>query len=79
MVYAQDGGWGEAKSGSGVPTAVIAFAHDVGLRFVDERSNRITRWTDVPDRGGHFAALEEPDTLIQDVREFLRPLRGTAD
>jgi epoxide hydrolase len=32
------------------------------------------RWTDV-DRGGHFAALEEPDLLIADVREFFRSLR----
>jgi CheY-like chemotaxis protein len=34
----------------------------------------VDRWTDV-DRGGHFAALEEPGTLVEDVREFFRPLR----
>ena len=27
-------------------------------------------------RGGHFAALEEPELLAQDIREFFRPLRG---
>ncbi len=27
------------------------------------------------DRGGHFAAMEEPDLLISDVRTFFRPLR----
>jgi pimeloyl-ACP methyl ester carboxylesterase len=27
------------------------------------------------DRGGHFAALEEPDLLVQDVQEFFRNLR----
>ena len=27
-------------------------------------------------RGGHFAALEEPDLLAEDVRAFFRPLRG---
>jgi len=27
-------------------------------------------------RGGHFAAMEEPDALAQEVREFFRPLRG---
>jgi hypothetical protein len=32
------------------------------------------RWTDV-DRGGHFAALEEPELLVTDVREFFRTLR----
>jgi pimeloyl-ACP methyl ester carboxylesterase len=32
------------------------------------------RWTDV-DHGGHFAALEEPDLLLADVREFFRGYR----
>ena len=32
------------------------------------------RWTDV-DRGSHFAALEEPEPLTADVREFFRDLR----
>jgi microsomal epoxide hydrolase len=27
-------------------------------------------------RGGHFNALEEPDLLVQDIRDFFRPLRG---
>jgi pimeloyl-ACP methyl ester carboxylesterase len=27
------------------------------------------------DRGGHFAAMEAPDLLVGDVREFFRPLR----
>ena len=26
-------------------------------------------------RGGHFAAMEEPDLLVGDVRSFFRPLR----
>jgi len=27
-------------------------------------------------RGGHFAALEQPDALANEVREFFRPLRS---
>jgi microsomal epoxide hydrolase len=27
-------------------------------------------------RGGHFAALEQPDALAQEVRAFFRPLRN---
>jgi pimeloyl-ACP methyl ester carboxylesterase len=27
------------------------------------------------DRGGHFAALEEPDLFVDDVRAFFRQLR----
>lgn len=72
--YAQQE-WGEEPQRSGVPTAVICFAHDIGIRRLVEDAHAIVRWTDVPDRGGHFAALEEPEALVADVREFLRPLR----
>ncbi len=34
----------------------------------------IRRWTRMP-RGGHFAAMEEPELLVEDVRAFFRPLR----
>ncbi len=73
--YAQNDSWGAEPASSGVPTAAIQFAHDVGIRRLAEQENTIVRWTDVSDRGGHFAALEEPTTLVADVREFLRPLR----
>ncbi|MFB2583097.1 epoxide hydrolase family protein [Herbiconiux sp. P15] len=73
--YAQNEGWGEAPADSGVPTAAIQFAHDIGIRQVAERANTIVRWTDVEDRGGHFAALEEPEMLVADLREFFRSLR----
>ncbi|MEU1204464.1 epoxide hydrolase family protein [Nocardia sp. NPDC005825] len=72
--YAQTGEWGAPAANSGVPTGVIAFAHDVCIRRYCEPSNTITRWVDV-DRGGHFAALEEPEILIGDIREFFRDLR----
>jgi len=73
--YAQEGGWGGPKEDSGVPTGVIVFAHDVGIRRYAERENTIARWTDV-DRGGHFAAMEEPDLLVSDVRAFFKELRA---
>jgi pimeloyl-ACP methyl ester carboxylesterase len=34
----------------------------------------IRRWSKMP-KGGHFAALEQPQLLAQEVREFFRPLR----
>ncbi|MEY2849670.1 MAG: hypothetical protein RI885_2337, partial [Actinomycetota bacterium] len=73
--YAQEGEWDAVPSNSGVPTAVINFAHDIGIRRFVEDAHTIVRWTDVADRGGHFAALEEPGILVDDVCEFLRPLR----
>ncbi|MEV6277773.1 epoxide hydrolase [Nocardia sp. NPDC051832] len=72
--YAQGQPWGPPKQNSGVPSAAIVFAHDVGIRRFAERDSTVTRWTDV-DRGGHFAALEEPEMLLADVREFFRDLR----
>jgi microsomal epoxide hydrolase len=34
----------------------------------------IQQWTEMP-RGGHFAAMEEPDLLLHDIRKFARSLR----
>jgi microsomal epoxide hydrolase len=36
-----------------------------------ERAYNLTRWTDMP-RGGHFAAMEEPDRFVEDVRSWAR-------
>ena len=59
---------------SGVPTAVAVFAHDISIRSAAEQANTIARWTDF-DTGGHFAAMETPDLLVADVREFFAALR----
>ncbi|KQQ03475.1 MULTISPECIES: epoxide hydrolase family protein [unclassified Rathayibacter] len=74
--YAQEAEWGAVPEDSGVPTAVICFAHDIGIRRFVEDAHTIVRWTDVPERGGHFAALEEPELLVADIREFVDGLRG---
>ena len=60
-----------------VPTAVTIFPADIDKppREWGERVYDVRRWTEMP-RGGHFAALEEPGLLTQDIREFFRPLRG---
>jgi pimeloyl-ACP methyl ester carboxylesterase len=57
-----------------VPTGVAVFAEDISIRQYAEQTNTITHWTDF-DNGGHFAALETPDLLVADVRQFLRGLR----
>jgi hypothetical protein len=36
--------------------------------------HEIAHWSEF-DRGGHFAAMEEPDLLVGDVRKFYRTLR----
>ena len=40
------------------------------------RGYNLTRFTEF-ERGGHFAALERPEELVAEIREFFRPLRAT--
>ena len=63
----------QAFTNSGVPTAVIAFAEDPPIRRFAEHANTVARWTDI-DEGGHFAALEQPEQLIADLRLFVTEL-----
>lgn len=59
-----------------VPTGAAIFPKEIYFtprRWAEARYN-IVRWTVMP-RGGHFAALEEPDLLVDDVRAFFRELR----
>jgi microsomal epoxide hydrolase len=55
---------------------VAVFPREIAkpVRRLAELSNNIVHWSEF-DRGGHFAAMEEPDLLVGDVREFFRPLR----
>ena len=39
-----------------------------------ERSYNVTQWTVMPS-GGHFAALEEPELLVEDMRNHFRSIR----
>lgn len=61
---------------SDVPTGFARFPKDIlpPPREWAERFFNIERWTEMP-HGGHFAALEEPELLAEDIRAFFRPLR----
>lgn len=59
---------------SSVPTAVAVFPRELALpvrRHAEQQLN-IARWTEF-DRGGHFAAMEQPEALVDDIRAFFRP------
>jgi microsomal epoxide hydrolase len=59
-----------------VPTGAAIFPREIirpPRKWAEERYN-ITRWTEMPS-GGHFAALEEPALLVEDIRAFYRDLR----
>ena len=58
------------------PVAMAVFPKEIPIppRALAEQGYNIQRWTLMP-RGGHFAAMEQPGLLAQDIREFFRPLR----
>jgi pimeloyl-ACP methyl ester carboxylesterase len=63
-----------------VPFGVAVFPGEPAppiRRFAERTNPKITSWTEF-EAGGHFAALEEPDLLIGDIRQFFRPLRQKA-
>ena len=55
-----------------VPTACAVFPEEMLAwppRTYVDRIYNVQQWTEMP-RGGHFAAMEEPDLLIGDIRKF---------
>ncbi|GAA0656692.1 epoxide hydrolase [Streptomyces malaysiensis subsp. malaysiensis] len=66
--------WGTPPERSGVPTGVAVFRGDTAIRRLAEPWHAITHWSEF-ETGGHFAAMEVPDLLVDDVRTFFRDLR----
>ncbi len=60
-----------------VPTGYAAFPKEI-LRpprsIAQKAYTDIRRWTEMK-KGGHFAAMEQPEALAHEIREFFRPLR----
>ncbi|WP_443613622.1 alpha/beta fold hydrolase [Actinomadura madurae] len=56
-----------------VPVGVAVLPHDItqSVRPLAERLYDIKHWTEF-DRGGHFAAMEVPDLLAEDIRHFFQ-------
>jgi microsomal epoxide hydrolase len=75
-LYAESRRAGMALPPITVPLGFAAFPAEItGARraWVAAHHN-LVHWTEL-DRGGHFAALEEPDLLVADIRDFFRSLR----
>ena len=61
-----------------VPTGYAAFPKEIvrpPRSLAEKTYTDIRRWSVMP-RGGHFAALEQPELLAREIREFFRPLRS---
>jgi pimeloyl-ACP methyl ester carboxylesterase len=60
-----------------VPTGYAAFPKEILLppRSIAEKTYvNIQRWTEMK-KGGHFAAMEQPAALAEEIQAFFRPLR----
>ncbi len=58
-----------------VPIGCALFPKEINVpprKWVEARLN-LVHWTEMP-RGGHFAALEEPELLVKDIRKFFGEL-----
>lgn len=61
-----------------VPCGIAHFPAEADINtprsMIERVYTNVTRWSEMP-RGGHFAALETPDLLAEEIRAFFRPLR----
>ncbi len=58
------------------PTGIAVIPMEMLLlpRKVVERETNLVHWSVMPS-GGHYAQVEEPELVLNDIREFFRPLR----
>jgi hypothetical protein len=57
-----------------VPAAVAMWEARYPRKWVERAYDDLRRFTGMP-RGGHVAAMEDPQLLAEDIRAFFRPLR----
>ena len=81
---AVDNPWRPSHDRSPVVEYPTGFSPYLPDRFPGTRNNMATFSADynvnfvrVHESGGHFVPMEEPDTLIADLRDFFRPLRAS--
>ncbi len=60
-----------------VPTGVAVYPKEIVTpvrHWMEDRYVNIRHWREMP-KGGHFAAFEQPDLFVEDVRAYFRMLR----
>ena len=60
-----------------IPTGVAVYPKEIVppvRKWMESDFSNIQHWREMP-KGGHFAAFEQPELFIHDVREFFRTLR----
>ena len=72
------GPWPIPDGGVNVPTGYAAFPREIlspPRSLAEKMYTDIRRWTVMP-KGGHFAAMEQPAALAEEIVQFFRPLRA---
>ncbi len=72
------GPWPIPDGGVNVPTGYAAFPREIlspPRSLAEKMYTDIRRWTLMPN-GGHFAAMEQPAALAEEIVQFFRPLRA---
>jgi pimeloyl-ACP methyl ester carboxylesterase len=65
------------NTGRPAPVGYVLFPKEINVpprAWVERSQGPLIHWTEMP-RGGHFAAMETPDLLVEDVRAFFRKVR----
>ncbi len=60
-----------------MPMGCSIFPHEIfrsSRRWAEKRFTNLIHWNEL-DKGGHFAALEQPETFIEEVRTCFRTMR----
>jgi pimeloyl-ACP methyl ester carboxylesterase len=60
-----------------VPTGVAVFPKEIVTpvrKWMEAAYVNITHWSEMP-KGGHFAAFEQPDLFVKEVRDYFRKIR----
>jgi pimeloyl-ACP methyl ester carboxylesterase len=77
MYYETIGAGGpDLSAGVKVPTGCSIFPREIfrpSRRWAEKRFN-VVYWSE-PPKGGHFAAFEQPDLFVEELRSFFRPFR----
>jgi hypothetical protein len=63
-----------------VPAGCSIFPKEIfraSRRWVEKRFKNLVHWNRL-SRGGHFAAFEQPELFLQEVRACFRAVRGQA-
>ncbi len=63
-----------------LPSAFSLFPQELGgssRRWAEKRFKNIVYWNE-PERGGHFAALEQPDSFVQELQHGIQAILSHA-